>query len=454
MAADRITRRDLVKALGAVPLISGAGRLAYGEAVTRSTNRGHTSARVGVIGVGRRGTSLLRTLLTLGNVTVPALADIDAAHAERGAQLVRERRGTTPALHTDGPEDFRRMVTREDLDAVIIATPWEWHTRMSVAAMKAGKLVGVEAPAGLTVDDCWELVRTSESTGVWCMQLENVCYFRDLMQILNMVRAGQLGELIHCSGAYRHDARAGTFDKDGNIGPTEWWAQYELEHDGNPSPYHPIGPIAQCLNIGRGDRFDYLVSVSSKARGLNKWVADHYGPDRPNAKKKFALGDVNTTVIKSVNGALITLYFDVNSPRPYDLGMRIQGTRGIYEMKREGPDTQKEGAIYIEGRSPTDQWESLEKYRGEYDHPLWRKLEAQANKAGGHGGADYVEMYRFVDCIIKGATPEQDVYDAADWSVIIPLSEKSAVSGGAPVAFPDFTAGKWKARAPVPIIEA
>jgi Oxidoreductase family, NAD-binding Rossmann fold len=476
--ANKANRREVIKALGTVPIVAsiGTGLFATGSARPADSS-GTTTARIGLIGVGNRGTSLLKTLLTLENVTVPAVADIDDGHIARAAALIKERFGTAPALYQDGPEDFRRLVARTDLDAVIIACPFDWHTPMAVAAMKAGKFVGVEVPAAQTIEECWELVRTSESTGMWCMMLENVCYFREMMQVLNMVRHGLLGELLHCAGGYQHDCRAIQFDKDGNFpltlanesepggggfggGSTQLWSTwYDWKRDGNLYPTHPVGPIAQCLNIDRGDRFDYLVSVSSKARGLNKWVTDHFGADHVNAKRKFALGDVNTTTIKSVNGATVTLVLDMQSPRPYDLGLRIQGTQGIYDMPRE-PAPWKIGgndltlpSIYIEGRSPEDKWEPLEKYRPEFEHPLWRKLGKQA-EAGGHGGADYIELYRFVQSILTHTVPEQDVYDAATWSVITALSEKSVAARGAPVEFPDFTRGKWKSRTPVPIIGA
>jgi hypothetical protein len=460
--SSKANRREVIKALGAVPIVASIGTSLLAAGGARAADpAGAATVRIGLIGVGSRGTSLLRTLLSLGNVTIPAIADIDADHITRAAELVKEQKGTTPALYKDGPEDFRRLVARNDLDAVLIACPFNWHTPMAVAAMKAGKFVGVEVPAAQTVEECWELVRTSESTGKWCMMLENCCYFREMMQVLNMVRQGQLGELLHCAGGYQHDCRATQFDQDGNfpltlanelepsggtpgINTQLWSTWYAWKRNANLYPTHPVGPMAQYLNIDRGDRFDYLVSVSSKARGLNKWVADHFGADHVNAKRTFALGDVNTTTIKTVNGATVTLVLDMQSPRPYDLGFRIQGTQGIYEMPLD--------SIYIEGRSPPDKWESFEKYREEYEHPMWRKLAAQAEAAGGHHGADYIMLHHFVDSLIKRTAPEQDVYDAATWSVITPLSEKSVAGRGVPVEFPDFTRGKWKSRTPVPII--
>lgn len=440
----QLTRRAVVTTLGAAPLLFGTAALSSGPGRTDAVvapNR----ARIGVIGVGARGTSLLETLLALGNVAVPVLADIDKDRLDAAAAIVTTATGTKPALYADGPEAFRDLVTRRDLDAVIIATPWEWHTPMAVAAMKAGKCVGVEVPAALTIEECWDLVRTSEATGVWCMMLENVCYFREMMQVLNMVRAGQFGELLNCAGGYNHDARASTFDARGNFDASHWYTWHALKRDGNLYPTHPVGPIAQCLNIDRGDRFDYLVSISSKARGLNKWVRDHHGPAHPNATRTFALGDVNTTIIKSAGGATVTLTYDVQAPRPYDLALRIQGTNGIYEMVRD--------AVHLEGRSAADQWQPLGDYREKFEHPLWRALGAKAVEFG-HSGSDYIMLHRFAESVITRTMPEQDVYDAATWSSILPLSEKSVAQRGAPVEFPDFTGGRWRNRIPVPVIGA
>jgi predicted dehydrogenase len=438
-----LTRREVVKGLGAASLFGGAAAAA--AAYGASAGGDVRAARIGIIGVGARGTSLLETLLGLDHVAIPALADIDRERLDAAATLVERTGAPRPALYGEGPEHFRSLITRDDLDAVIIATPWEWHTPMAVAAMKAGKYVGVEVPAALTVDECWELVRTSERTGVWCMMLENVCYFREVMQVLGMVRAGEFGELLNCAGGYNHDARASTFDSRGNFDASHWYTWHALKRDGNLYPTHPIGPIAQCLNIDRGDRFDYLVSVSSKALGLNKWVADRHGPDHPNAKRKFALGDVNTTIIKSISGATVTLTYDVQAPRPYDLAIRVQGTRGIYEMAR--------AAVHLEGRSPPDQWQPLADYREKYEHPLWRTLGAKAVEFG-HSGSDYIMLHRFRESVIRRTAPEQDVYDAATWSSIFPLSEQSVARRGAQVQFPDFTQGRWQTRRPVPIIHA
>jgi len=451
---NKLTRRSFIK--------EGARAAALSLTVARmasSDTRASVIApvRVGIVGVGSRGTTLLRTLLTLENIEVNALADIDRDRLGQAQGLVEGKGGKRPEGYT-GAEDFRKLVLRDDLDAVITATPWELHTPVSVAAMKAGKYAATEVPAALTVEECWELVNASEATGVPCMMLENVCYFRDMLMILNMVRAGVFGELLHCEGGYQHDSRAGSFDAKGNFDEKAgdashadqkertqlWYTWHALRRDGNLYPTHPIGPIAQYLNIDRGDRFTHLVSMSSRALGLNYWIRDKFGPQHPNARRKFALGDINSTLIRTHNGCTVTLYYDTQAPRPYDLGFRVQGTKGIYQMARD--------SIYVEGLSPQEKWEPLEKYRARYEHPLWRKL-GEAAQNHGHGGSDYLTLYQFVKAVRDKTPPEQDVYDAATWSVISPLSEKSVATGSQPMEFPDFTRGKWKTRQPVGIVE-
>ncbi len=443
MEKQKLTRRDLIKAGVAATILPLAAS---------SKQR---TVRVGLVGVGARGTSLLKTLLTIEGVEVLAVADIDRSHLERAQNIVEKKCGRKPEGYASGPEDFRRLVVRDDLDAVLNATPWEWHTPISVAAMKAKKYAATEVPAAVTVDECWQLVNTSEETGMPCMMLENVCYFRDMLMILNMVRNGLLGELLHCEGGYQHDARAycfddaGRFDEDSQAPNTKgsqlWYTREALRRDGNLYPTHPIGPIAQYLNIDRGNRFTHLVSMSSKSLGLNLWVRDTFGPQHPNAQRRFALGDINTTLMRTHNGCTVVLYYDTQAPRPYDLGFRVQGTKGLYQMARN--------SIYVEGRSPLEKWESIENYRGKYEHPLWKEL-GEAAQVHGHGGSDYLTLYRFIEAVRNQTQPEQDVYDAATWSVISPLSEMSVAKGGAPVDFPDFTRGKWKSRAPLGIVGA
>jgi Glycosyl hydrolase 109, C-terminal domain len=261
--------------------------------------------------------------------------------------------------------------------------------------------------------------------------------------------------LIHCAAGYQHDCRQYCFNEKGNFSKDEfapsegasyyqtWSTPYALNYNGNLYPTHAVGPIAQYLNIDRGDRFSYLVSMSSKARGLNLWVKEKFGPNHPNAKRSFAQGDISTTLIKTQGECTIALYFDSNLPRPYDLAFRVQGTKGLYMMTRD--------SIYVEGEGKADTWQAFGEYRQRYEHPLWKKLGAAA-EGQGHGGADYVTLYKFIQAVRNRTAPEVDVYDTASWSAIMPLSIASVSQGSAPVEFPDFTKGKWKSRPPLSVV--
>lgn len=403
--------------------------------------------RVGFIGVGSRGTSLLRTTLSLQGIQVPAICDINEAHLSRALDMVERSGRNRPEGYSSGVEDFRRLVAREDLDAVVNAGPWEWHTPMSVATMQAGKYAATEVPAATTIEECWELVNTSEATGKPCMMMENVCYFRNALMLLNLIRQGVLGELNHCEGGYQHDVRGAFIGREGRGVPGEitWRGMHAVKNNGNIYPTHPIGPIAWWLDINRGDRFTYLNSMSSKSRGINDYVSKRYGKDHPNATRRYALGDVNTSLIRTENGCTVTLYHDTSLPRPYDLILRVQGTEGIYSGTLE--------KIYIENRSPhKDTWEDTEPYYREYDHPLWRRFGAVA-KSHGHGGADYITMHQFYQAVRNGTQTPIDVYDTATWSAIMPLSVQSVARRGAPVDFPDFTRGKWRNRKSIELSE-
>lgn len=403
------------------------------------------TVRVGVVGVGGRGTHLVRTMLQLPGVDVPAVCDIIKSHAERSQQLVEEATGTRPETYTKDERHWEELVQREDLDAVVVATPWEWHAPVMVAAMRAGKYGGTEVPAGITLDECWDLVRTSEQTGVPCMMLENVCYFRNALALLRMVREGVFGELLHAEAGYQHDCRSLLFKADGTL---TWRGEHCAARDGNLYPTHPIGPVAQWFNINRGDRFTRLTSMSSKALGLKRYAAETFGSDHPLARRDYALGDVNTCLLDTANGLTVTLYFDLTSPRPYDLILRLQGTNGIH-MGTGG------GQIYLEGVSPkAHTYEAFGPYLEQYAHPLWVALEEEARKNGGHGGSDYVMMYDFIKAVRERARPAQDVYDAATWSAIVPLSIESVAQNSAILDFPDFTRGTWKTNPPLPVYGA
>ncbi len=397
--------------------------------------------RIGIVGAGRRGTAHVQTLLDVPGVDIPAICDINEANLARAVGIVEQAGRKRPEGYSNGVEDFRRLCAREDLDAVLTATPWEWHTPVCVAAMKAGKYAATEVPAAITVEECWELVESSEKSGMPCMILENSCYDRNVLLVLNMIRLGIFGELLHAEGGYQHDVRLG--GKVNEQGELLWRGMHALKRNGNLYPTHPIGPISWWMDINRGDRFTYLVSMSTPSRGINHYVEKKHGPNHPNARRKFALGDINTTLIKTEKGLTVTLYHDTQSPRPYDLILRVQGTEAIYSETLD--------KIYIDGRSPVQGnkpvWEGLDPYYAQYEHPLWKSL-GQTTKKYPHGPIDYIVVHQFIQAVRAKSQPPIDVYDAATWSVISPLTERSVTARSAAVDFPDFTRGRWKTRKP------
>jgi predicted dehydrogenase len=401
------------------------------------------TVRVGFVGIGKRSSSLIRPLLQLQGVRICAVCDIIEDRVAKAQAMVVEAGQSPPAGYSHGETDFKRMCERDDLDVVVNAAPWEWHVPICLAAMQAGKHAFTEVPAAVTEEGCWQLVETAEKTRRHCVIMENCCYFRNVMMVLNMVRKGMLGEMLHCEAGYQHYRIANNvFDAEGHL---LWCGEHEANRNGNLYPTHAVGPVGQWLNINRGDQLDYLVSMSGKSRGLNIYAEEHFGPDHPLAQKHYALGDINATLIRTKNGCTITLYHDTQAPRPYDLIYRVQGTKGLYMGTLD--------KIYVEGRSSGDQWEDIQPYVQEFDHPLWKATDA-ATAGHGHGGSDYVMLYRLIQSLRTGTPTDIDVYDAAAWSVIAPLSERSVANRSCPVDFPDFTRGAWRTRPSLGIVGA
>jgi hypothetical protein len=387
--------------------------------------------RIGYVGVGGMGSSHVRNLLKIEGVEIRAVCDIVEEKVQRVQQWVVEAGQKTPDGYSRGPTDFKRLCERNDLDLVYNATPWEWHVPICVAAMEAGKHAATEVPAATTLEECWQLVETSERTRRHCVMMENCCYDRPEMLCLMLAKKGLLGEILHAEAGYLHDLRGIKFS---NEGEGLWRLAHAIRRNANLYPTHGLGPVSQCLDINRGDAFACLVSMSSPARGLNLWAAKAFGTDSAKAKQKYALGDVNVTLIHTALGKVITLYHDTNSPRPYSRIHIVQGTAGIFEKY---PDR-----VYIEGRSKNDAWDTLDKYP-EFDHPLWT-TQADKARGAGHGGMDYIEDFRLIDALRHGRPLDMDVYDAAAWSAVTPLSERSVASKSRAVNFPDFTRGGWK----------
>jgi len=409
-----------------------------------------TKVRLGFIGVGLRGQSHLELALKRTDTDVIAICDVQQRMVDTSLKMISDSGKPKPQVIMDGPYGYKKLLENKDIDAVIISTPWEWHTVMCIDAMNAKKYVGCEVITGMTVEECWQLVHTSERTGMPLMMLENVCYRRDVMAVLNMVRQNVFGEIVHLQGGYQHDLREVKFNDGKNaygngaefgekgFSEAQWRTQHSVFRNGDLYPTHGIGPVAMMIDINRGNRFTQLVSYSTKARGLHDHVVKMGGKDHPNAKINFKLGDVVTTMISTANEETILLQHDTNLPRPYSIGFRVQGTKGIWM------DINK--SIYIEGQSKkSHQWEDAKEWLDKYDHPLWKKYGNDASGAG-HGGMDWFVLNAFVEAVKRKTNTPQDVYDAVTWSAITPLSESSIQLGGESVEFPDFTQGKWMYR--------
>jgi predicted dehydrogenase len=376
-------------------------------------------------------------------------------------KLVEKSGRKAPAVYGNGQEDYKNLLKREDIDAVFVASPWEWHLQHGVDAMKAGKIVGMEVCGAMKLSDCWEFVKTYEETKVPIMMLENVCYRRDVMAVMNMVKTGLFGELVHGQGGYEHDLRGVLFNDGksaynsgvefGEKGMSEakWRTNHYVNRNGELYPTHGLGPIAAMFDINRGNRMLRLTSMASKARGLHKYIEEHPkgGKDHPNAKVEFKQGDVVTTQIQCSNGETILLTHDTSLQRPYNLGFRVQGTEGIWQDFGWGDAEQ--GLIYFEKiMGHTHKWDNTKKWMEEYDHPLWKRFSKDAENSG-HGGMDFFVDNAFIECIKQNKEFPLDVYDLAAWYAITPLSEKSIKEEGKPQEIPDFTKGAWKSRKPV-----
>ena len=394
------------------------------------------NVRIGFVGVGGMGSAHVRNLLKIEGCQITAVCDIVPERVERVQKWVEEAGFPKPTGYTRGDWDFKRLCETEDLDLVYTATPWEWHAPVLLEAMKNGKHGATEVNAAFNVEDCWKLVETAEKTQRHCVLMENCCYDRTEMQILNMVKQGLFGELLHGECGYLHDLRGVKFSEGGE---GLWRRNWAMTHDCNLYPTHGLGPIAQCMDINRGDAFDYLVSVSSNSRGLYEYAADHYPADDPRRKETYKLGDVNTSLIRTKLGKTIIVKHDTNLPRPYSRDILVQGTKGIV---RKYPEEK----VHIEGKTQGHDWEDLSKYRSaemDYDHPLWKAMQERA-KGAGHGGMDFIEDFRLIEALRMGRPTDIDVYDAVAWSAVVGLSQQSVAKNGRPVDFPDFTRGQWK----------
>ena len=416
-----------------------------------SMNSETKKVRLGIIGTGLRGQNHLDNALHRSDVEVVAICDVDERMLQMATEVIKKSGKPMPQIFKGDPYAYKKLLELKTLDGILIATPWEWHAPMVIDSLQAGiKYVATEVILGITLEDHWNVVREAEKQNAHVMMLENVCYRRDVAAVLNMVRQGLFGELLHLQAGYQHDLRGVKFnngDTAYNSGvefgekafsEARWRTNHSVHRNGDLYPTHGIGPVAEMIDINHGNRFLTLSSFATKTRGLHKYIVDKAGENTPNARVRFALGDIVTTHLKCANGETILLQHDTNNPRPYSLGFRVQGTNGIWM------DVNK--SIYIEGvSSKEDAWEDAKSYLEKYDHPLWKRWGKDTEGAG-HGGMDFFVLHAFIESIKRKTPTPMDVYDAAAWSAITPLSEASIELGNQTVEFPDFTSGQWMYR--------
>jgi predicted dehydrogenase len=443
-----MNRKEFIKTSGLAALSLAT---APAEALFAQSSEGKLA--IGIIGVGLRGQDHLDLLLRRSDVEVVAICDIDDRMLGMAKEIITKAGKKMPEIFTGNPQAWRKMLNKKNLEAVVIATPWEWHKDMIIESLESGiRYVGSEVCLGITLQDHWDVVHAAEKNKAHVMMLENVCYRRDVMAVLNMVRQGLFGEIIHLQGGYQHDLREVKFNDgvsaygkgvefgDKGWHEARWRTHHSVHRNGDLYPTHGIGPVANYININRGNRFTNLCSFSSKSRGLHNHIVKKGGENHPNARVNFKLGDVVTTSISCANGETILLQHDTNLPRPYSLGFRVQGTEGLWM------DVNK--SLHIQGKTPEHQWENQKEWFEKYDHPLWKKYGNDAQGAG-HGGMDFFVIHAFVEAAKRKIPTQMDVYDAATWSAISPLSEQSIELGNETLAFPDFTSGQWMYRKPV-----
>ena len=398
--------------------------------------------RVGFIGVGNRGTAAVNRMSRIEGVEIKALCDLREEKVVAAKSAIKKY-GHEPDVYYGDEDLWRKVCEREDLDLIYILTPWDLHTPIAVFSMNHDKHVCVEVPAAKTIDECWELVETSERTRKHCMMVENCCYDFVELLTLNMARQGFFGDIVHCEGAYIHSLKDMLFEKDRFY---QMWELHEMyQRTGNLYPTHGLGPICQVMDINRGDKMDFLVSVSTDDFSMHQLAVEKYREDpsyKPFINKRFN-GNMSTTTIRTHQGKSIMLQYDVSSIRPYSRAYLVSGTEGIAQ-KYPLP------ARYAQGHEWLSEKENKE-LEEKYEPAIVRKMGEIAKEHGGHGGMDFLMDWRTIDCLRNGLPLDQDVYDAALWSAITPLSAQSVQNGSNAVNVPDFTRGRWGINAPVDI---
>ena len=400
------------------------------------------TVRIGFIGLGNRGPAAVGRMSHIEGVEIKALCDL---RSEKVNAVKNKLQNSVhkPIVYTGKEDEWKKLCERDDIDLVYIATPWSLHTPIAVYAMNHGKHVCVEVPAAKTIDECWQLVETSERTKKHCMMLENCCYDFFELLTLNMVRQGLFGEVVHGEGAYDHDLLSGNFSKEKYY---DMWRLKENFRNGNLYPTHGLGPVAQAMNINRGDKMDYLVAIQSNDFMMQQMANDLAAKDafyKPYANKKYR-GNMNVTTIRTNKGRTIMLQHDVTSPNIYSRIFKISGTKGS-ALKYPEP-----GRIAFDDKDWISEAE-YKKLEEKYQPPIVKKVGEMAKQVGGHGGMDFLMDWRTIDCLRNGLPLDEDVYDAALWSSIAPLSEWSVANRSPSITVPDFTSGSWKTNHPVDI---
>lgn len=393
------------------------------------------NVRIAIIGLGNRGIGAVERLSYINTATIVALCDVNPEYATR-AQDELKKMGKPAAESYTGATDWRKICERNDIDLVYVCTHWDLHAPIAIYAMEKGKHAAIEVPAALTMEDCWKLVNTAEKTRRHCMMLENCNYDFFEMATLNMAQKGLFGEIIHAEGAYIHDLRSLNFDD------KYYWNHWRLKHNaeeiGNLYPTHGLGPIAHAMNIHRGDRMESLVCMSTDQFGMTEYAKEKFGANSPEAKAVYKHGDMNTTIIKTAKGKTMMIQHDVTSPRPYSRHHLLSGTKGFaqkYPSQILAFEPNAHTAL-----SDSDRAKMLK----EYEHPIVTEIGEKAKQVGGHGGMDFIMDYRLIYCLNNGLPLDQDVYDAAEWSCLVPLTKLSIKNGSSAVKIPDFTRGAWK----------
>ena len=428
-----VTRRKFIKSGIATPILFGLPRNYMSESY--SVNNEDTIVKVGVIGTGNRGSSLIRELLKIEDVEIKAVCDLFQEKAEKAALLCVQTREQNPKVYYHDEHTWKELLDKEKLDAVIIATYWDSHAPIGIYAMERGIYPGIEVPASLTIDHCWQLAETSEKTKIPCMMLENWSFRKDNLSVLNMIRLGMFGQIVHSHCAHSHDCIDHWFF-DNKTGGQRWAAKYLLEYNRDQYPTHSVGPVLSWLDINCGDVITEIYSTATHSKGINAYFKRKFGEDHPNTNLNYHQGDIVTSLLKTKNGKTIVVNYDMQLPRPYSNRWLIQGTLGVYDEEKN--------SIYLNEHSPEyHKWEPWQPYEEKYIHRWWKT----GSEGASHGGTDFIMLREFINAVrAKGPTP-LDVYDSVVMSAIIELSGIS-IQKNKPVDFPDFTKGKWKNRKP------